>query len=167
MRGMRALLALVAFGLACSGDAPPPMPPPAAPADAGPVSIELGTGTASFRSIPFDGAELELIHGPQGGYHIDVAVRWSGLHPEGLRLRYETRRASDDERLALAEFLLHPGLVARDGAGWLRTGDRTVFDTMDPRPFVDLDVRVLVRATDARGVIAEDMRAVRVVDREP
>lgn len=40
--------------------------------------LELGTGTARFAPLT-DGAEVEMIHGAQGGWHIWVSVRAEGL----------------------------------------------------------------------------------------
>jgi hypothetical protein len=44
------------------------------PADDGVPSIEVGTGLAGFQPIP-PGADLEVIYGSQGGYHVWLSVR--------------------------------------------------------------------------------------------
>lgn len=36
--------------------------------------VEIGTGQSSWESLP-DGAPVELIHGPQGGYHLFARIR--------------------------------------------------------------------------------------------
>lgn len=46
----------------------------------GDASVELGTGTTDF--IPLsDGDELEVVPGPQGGFHFHVHARMTGLDP--------------------------------------------------------------------------------------
>jgi hypothetical protein len=50
------------------------------PCDPGPEpTLELGTG--EFEHVPLDpdGAVVELIHGPQGGYHVVVSLGATGL----------------------------------------------------------------------------------------
>jgi len=40
--------------------------------------IEAGTGVLAFEPL-VDGGDIELVHGPQGGYHITTAVKLCGL----------------------------------------------------------------------------------------
>ncbi len=52
------------------------------PVDVEPT-LELGVGTDDF--TPIDDAEFaELVHGSQGGYHIDLAFRAEGLNTKQL-----------------------------------------------------------------------------------
>jgi hypothetical protein len=41
-----------------------------------PVEVQPGTGVDRFEPL---GSELELVHGPQGGWHLVAAARWCGL----------------------------------------------------------------------------------------
>ena len=59
------VLALLAFGC---GNSP------------GTGEVTIGTGTTEFESIG-DGAELEVVAGPQGGFHFHVHARMRGLDP--------------------------------------------------------------------------------------
>ena len=59
-----ALLALAAFLAACT--------------DSGLPGVELGTGEIAFEPIS-EGQALELIRGPQGGYHFLVSIRTKNL----------------------------------------------------------------------------------------
>lgn len=68
----RVLVASVLGALAASG---------CAAADAGPpgeASLEVGTGTARFAPV-LDGEEVPLVRGAQGGWHLWVSVRATGL----------------------------------------------------------------------------------------
>lgn len=52
------------------------------------VSAEIGTGTEGFEPIP-EGGTLEIVRGPQGGYHLLGAFRGCGLTEGSLILRFE------------------------------------------------------------------------------
>ncbi len=85
-------LALLTLGwVGCSGEAEPP--PPAdtdlgqtgSPADtsdpcAGELGLEIGTGTETFSALDAQ-QDIPIVHGPQGGYHLDLAVRVCGFDP--------------------------------------------------------------------------------------
>jgi hypothetical protein len=68
MRPALSILALLALG--CPND-------PDDPADAG---VTLGTGTTEFEPLG-EGDSLEVVAGPQGGFHFHVHARMSGLDP--------------------------------------------------------------------------------------
>ena len=140
----------------------------AAVADSGPVvepRVELGTGRTSFVEIPESGATLELIAGPQGGWHIDVTARLWGLEIDGLILTYEIRR--DGEMINLPrQFTLREALVVREGDHWLRAGDFVPFDIGMPSEVVGDTVTVHVIAEHVDGPRAEDSRTVTIVDEE-
>lgn len=50
----------------------------AAPPEPTGASLEIGTGTARFAPLS-DGAEIPLVRGAQGGWHMWISVRASGL----------------------------------------------------------------------------------------
>src|SRR5688500_751925 len=102
--------ALHAFALlACS------TAPSTEPRDAGAAArVELGTGEVAFESIPESGATLELVHGPQGGYHLVVAIRVWELVPDRLSIVYEVERPGG-ELLARTPFVLDRARFVREG----------------------------------------------------
>lgn len=54
-----------------------------APADdRSPGAIELGTGQDGFEDLPRSGGRVELVHGPQGGWHVYGRVRLRGVAPD-------------------------------------------------------------------------------------
>ena len=75
------LLALALMAGSCTPDSPAGDAGSRADALAG-IALELGTGQASFVSLPPSGASVELVHGPQGGYHILGRVRFRGFPPD-------------------------------------------------------------------------------------
>jgi hypothetical protein len=146
------------------------VPPPdasAPPVDVvvtGPARQELGAGTTRFAPLD-EGGTIELVLGPQGGWHVDLTARGVNLLPEGLTLRYEVR---DDTRPTAWNYPVMASLNARrvvaDGAGWARVGDRAVFDIRAAGEVTGRMVRIAVRAERGGAVVAEDARTVRVVD---
>lgn len=73
-----AALLAAALTLAGCGDAPP-----------GPVGepeVEIGTGMVSFLPLS-DGQALDLVAGPQGGFHFHVHARMRGMSPGDPRDR--------------------------------------------------------------------------------
>lgn len=85
---LRAALYLVFAGvLGCASpvtpaDAATDVPPFDAGPDAAASFIELGTGQLSWEPLRPSGNRLELIHGPQGGYHVFGRARFRGLGPD-------------------------------------------------------------------------------------
>lgn len=46
------------------------------------VPLELGTGRIQWEALPPSGGQVELVHGPQGGYHIWGRVRFRSFDPD-------------------------------------------------------------------------------------
>jgi hypothetical protein len=136
------------------------------PGASGPASVTLGTGRASFETIPEIEPTLELVGGPQGGFHVFVSSRLSGLDVEDLTLRYGAMDVETGQSVGRsATILLMAGRVVRDGDGWVRTGDILILDDASPEPVRDRTLRIRVTASEADdGSVAEDVREVRIVD---
>jgi hypothetical protein len=127
--------------------------------------VELGTGRTSFVEIPEAGAELELVAGPQGGWHIDVTTRLYDLAIEQLLLTYEITRDGDVVSMP-RQFMLREALVLREGDHYLRAGDFVPFEITQPADIVGDTVVVRVTAEAVDGARAEDQRTVTIVDEE-
>ncbi len=129
--------------------------------------MELGTGRANFIEIPTSGASMELVAGPQGGWHLDVSVRLYDITVEGLLLSYRTEQ--DGTTISMpGEFLLSERRLIRDGDRWLRQGDQLIFDILGPEEVVGETVDVFVVAAPPDGPPVMDARmGVLVVDEEP
>jgi hypothetical protein len=69
---LRSIIVLAALACGCGGDDEPVVE--------GPPRIELGTGESSFESLS-DGDEIEVVLGPQGGFHLVGSARVGGIHP--------------------------------------------------------------------------------------
>ncbi len=64
--------AVLGASLAAAGCAPEPA---GCDPDGGEPRVVIGKGLDSYRDLDEDDRTLELVHGPQGGYHVDLAVR--------------------------------------------------------------------------------------------
>lgn len=64
------------------GGAPRDVPSFEGSVDVGSALLELGTGQLQWEPLNPSGNRLELIHGPQGGYHVFGRVRYRQLGPD-------------------------------------------------------------------------------------
>jgi hypothetical protein len=124
--------------------------------------VELGTGEVSFVPIAESGATLELVHGPQGGYHVLVSVRVWDLDLDRVSLVYEV--SAGTRALSRTPFVLEASRFAREGDHVVRTGDFAILDVTGPEDVAGQDVLVRVTATADDGSSATDARTVTVVD---
>lgn len=159
MRLLASALAALALA-ACSADDAPP-----GGYDAGPDAmprVELGTGTSTFVAIPESGGTLELVMGPQGGYHVDVTVRAWDLDLDRPTLRYEVARV---DGASLADIsIVDDGRFVRDRDGFVRTGDFAQLDITGPADVVGDEIVVRVTLTTRDGTSVNDERRVTIVD---
>ncbi len=136
------------------------------------VAIELGTGQSSWEDFPRIGAQLELIYGVQGGYHVWGRMRVRGFEPDvdvnysavdlttGRTLRtpsiWSRRRFESNTSFGLAPI----------GGGVFETDAELVILSIDCAAEVlghQLQVRVLVRERSSQR-IASDVRTGTVID---
>ncbi len=141
-------------------------PDPTRPSESGDVSgdarLELGTGTSAFEPLA-EGADVELVEGAQGGWHLDVALAGWGFGPGGALVEYEAVD-SGAERLSFvtrAE-LSESGVLVLDD-GWQRVGDRVVLDIDTAADVVGSELVLRVTA-ELAGQTWSDERRVVVVD---
>ncbi len=166
-------LSLVALSLVgCGGgegsDAAVVPPDAACPLDGAGVTpwIVLGTGDTSFVSLA-DGDDLELVHGPQGGYHLlTTALLGLAVSPEAHVLRYDVSGA-DGTVLGTTQVALNERRLTRTCGGWFRGGDRVVLTIAGPADVVGTDVELVVSVLDADGEVVRDARHLHVIDDAP
>ena len=92
------------------------------PDASGPL-LELGSGQLAWEPLRPNGNRLELIHGPQGGYHVFGRVRFRGLGPD-VYVSFRVTPAGGGPAIN------DPGsrVRLRDTRGLVRVGDDT-FET--------------------------------------
>ncbi len=153
-------------------DGAPPAPSDAAPQDvpAARVAVEIGTGLRAWEAIPPAGGRLELVHGPQGGYHLLGRVRFRGIVPD-VRLTFRVTPAEGGPSLTLEESVrrMEDHGLARDGDGYVSAWPELVIldirfpGTVVGRMFL---FQVFVR-DNAAGAVYGASRRITVVDEEP
>ena len=127
--------------------------------------MELGVGRTAFASLS-DGDPVELVAGPQGGWHLDVGLRFgAGSAHAGFRLVYDAVRLAGDPVSYTTVADLGPSAVLDDGDGWVRLGDRVVLDISSPTDVVGRVLVVRVTAELANQTWSDERRIV-VVDDE-
>lgn len=142
--------------------APDPGPPTAPGVVTGEPWVELGTGVTAFESLEEE-ARLELVAGFQGGWHVDVAIRFGGFEANGLLLVYEALTVDAVALSFPTEATLSERRVIADGDDFARVGDRVVLDIGDASDVVGQEV--VVRVTAALGDrTVSDERVVTIVD---
>lgn len=162
MRTRLLALLLATITVACGpGDGDVDAGPDAQAPDA--PRIELGAGTANFVPI---GDTMELVAGPQGGWHLNVTCRLYELDLDGITLSYRIEREGVMVSMPLSLELAENRFV-REGDHWLRAGDFVVFDITMPSDVVGDTVTITVTAdpTDAEPV--SDSHTVMVADVSP
>ncbi|MCO4774278.1 MAG: DUF4876 domain-containing protein [Deltaproteobacteria bacterium] len=126
--------------------------------------VELGTGPSTWSPLA-ESDPVELVAGPQGGFHIDAAVWFGGFGPGGVVLVYEAVD-TDAERVSFVTqaVLFEQNVLAAD-EGWYRVGDRIVLDIDDAQEVVGAEL--ILRVTAALGDATwSDERRVVVVDED-
>ena len=90
------------------------------PGGGGGGELEIGTGEWAFVSVE-DRGEIELVYGPQGGWHVWVSLQVGGLDPRRVEMELTTEIAGMPE--SRERSIVHVDLQpARDGRfvryGW-------------------------------------------------
>lgn len=162
MRGGYAVaLVIGAIGIACG---PGSSRAPIGRCDLGDAGadgcVELGVGadaSVAEESIP-------LVHGPQGGWHLEVGLRMRGAVPlEDLAVEYEVR--NEERVLGVMRYAIEERLLEPDGAlGMRRVGDIVILEVEDGRPLLGSRVSVTVRLESAgSGLVEIDRRSLTIV----
>lgn len=142
--------------------APDPGKPPVSEEVWGDPWIELGTGVVDFEPLT-DGDDIELVAGLQGGWHLDVSLRFDGFGPDGVVLSYEALSADATTISYRTDAILQEASVLPDDEGFLRLGDRVVLDIPSADAVVGTEVVLRVTA-ELGGQTWSDERQVLVVD---
>lgn len=161
-------LALSILLLGCDGAAGEDASVPAG--DAGPPSVEIGTGFTEFEPIA-EGGDLEFTLGPQGGFHFLASLRARGVRPGNPDDRMDpgnpttTFRAFVGDRrvdLMASSYTqgLEPGL---EPGTYEMVGRLLILDIDQCADIQGMTVRVEVEVVDVAGARVTDERTVTAV----
>lgn len=118
-------------------------------------TVEIGTGEDTWSPL-LPGGDLDLVLGPQGGYHLWLAVRAGGLHQSGSLT--SLRIAAEDGSLDLGEQTWSNALVPDGdacrlvGLQYVTPAEYWSFEGI--QALLSLPVRVDARVVDERGDVA-------------
>ncbi len=120
--------------------------------------LTLGLGRTAFSPLT---EEVGLVYGPQGGWHIEPALRVQGPGPEGLALRWEGLDATSGQLLTYPNTvaLSERNVVRAADGSWERVGDLLIFDVSDDAEVLDRAVRVRAALTDTTGAPLAEVEA--------
>ena len=157
---MRCCIVLVLVALLSACD---PVEPAAK--DDGSPRVELGIGQLAFQPLR-DGDTIELVHGLQGGWHLDLSARFAHVAPQAFTITYTATRRSDGELISFdARYAVKARRLQRDDAGGLlRLGDRVVLNIDAPSEVVDEDLDIEIVARGDAGAELTLQRIITVVD---
>ena len=157
---MNARAAVTAFGFALALAALEGCPPPTSCSNVvGPSTLEIGAGDpnspATYRAL-HDGDTTTLAGGSQGGQHIWVQLRGTGLCGARPRVRMRVVRASDDHSV---------GVSIVSGAAWSSMGTNGAILSAPLRAIIEPDeycalvnggaVRIEANVDDTEGRIVD------------
>lgn len=120
-------------------------------------TLELGSGESEFAPIE-DGAHVDLVRGAQGGYHVWLSMRATGLAPKNVRTHVTAERDADDLMLSESRVALQFTPVAAETPTIEFAGWPTIL-TM-PACAVGQLLRIHVELQDAEGARAAATRFV-------
>lgn len=157
------------LALVCACGTPSRESDAARPVDAEPdallIPLELGTGEVGFESLSATSPTLEIVYGPQGGYHVFLSMRVRGIVP--AEMLYRLVREDDGHVLANLDLLVRAGTFTPAGEALQRVGDLVVLNVVSPADVLMRDVRVEARVTSSTGERVMASRTLRIVDAEP
>lgn len=125
------------------------------PQFSGPPTITVGTGTFAYEDVEEE-QQLEIDAGPQGGHHVWLGVRTTGLDPRQLRLDTQlySAPAGEDEVIEGESFFFFPQMFEGAESGvWETAG---LPHQVNRGEVANRRFRLEVIATDQGGRTAED-----------
>jgi hypothetical protein len=129
--------------------------------DSGP-SLLLGTGESGF--VPLEGSppDLELVHGPQGGYHLLLGFQAKNVDSEHF-VSIEATGHIEGELLASSE--RWASLRCNADSGYLEGANFFLIYDSEPEALVDQLTAIDVLLRDNDGIEATASLTVRIIDR--
>ncbi|MEQ1504519.1 MAG: hypothetical protein ABMB14_19935 [Myxococcota bacterium] len=126
------------------------------------AGITLGTGVDAFTPLS-DDDPLAIVYGPQGGYHLPLAVRGCGAVPDAV----DSHLTGDDpDGRRVVDLTVAHGWVPVDDccADALDLRGYLPDDAVDGLIGAEVSLRIEVVAVDGGGDVGADAVRVRVID---
>ncbi|TVQ88972.1 MAG: hypothetical protein EA397_15950 [Deltaproteobacteria bacterium] len=123
--------------------------------------LVIGTGERAFERLDPDDPVLELVYGPQGGWHVVLAFEARGLASGGLSI-VDGTGVIDNQLVATIDsaWVTFTSIDGRQQS-W---NTFMIFDVPDPGPLHRAWLEIDVQVTDPRGRIAEGQAEAMILD---
>lgn len=126
----------------------------------GGVELTLGRsadGGSGFEAYSTASAEIDLVHGFQGGYHVEPTLYLTGVGDSApdTRIDYVVERAGDGEQISRdTSYEIVPGGWTSYQNGYLHRSNPVIFDIQEPEEVVGdpVELTVTVDVTDGEEV---------------
>ncbi len=99
---------------------------------------------------------MDLVYGPQGGVHVEVALLSTGLDASGA-WRVEVEGYQGGEQVAATAQTLPEPTCRPDGAGAQVAGLRLIFGDQVSPSDLEAPIEIVARVTDSLDNVAEDI----------
>ena len=151
---------LIASASACSASVDRP--------DAGPPSLEIGTGTGGFEPL-VDSESIYIVQGPQGGYHFFGSLRAQNINagdsedlsdPQNPQTTFEA--FVGDARVDAMASSYRQGLQKTNGFAEM-IGRQVILEILDDDELDGVSVRFSVTLQDADGIELRDERTLMAI----
>ena len=126
--------------------------------------VVLGGGSMTWVP-PAQGADIELVAGSQGGWHLDVSVWFGGFGPGGVQLSYKAVDTAANRVSFVTQAELFEVSVVPAEEGWYRFGDRIVLDIQGTGEVVGEELILRVTAGLEEQAWSDELRVL-IVDEE-
>ncbi len=122
-------------------------------------SLQIGTWDGRFTRLAALDNAFTLVAGPQGGYHIDIALAFDLQAFDSVSIALEAVDAGDQQTLSHPlQRMLDSTNVQKLSGLWVWSGERVIFMSTDPQEIVGRSIEIRARATRS-GAVAEAVAA--------
>lgn len=128
--------------------------------------IEIGTGETAFVPLK-DGDTIDIVHGPQGGYHFNGSLRVQGIvagdpdfidDPNNPITVFEAFEGETQIDLDFSTYKVGLDPVDGEPGVYQMLGRRVILDITSDDVLDGKEVRMTVKVEDIHGVVVEDER---------
>ena len=127
-------------------------------------TLEIGLGVGAFTPVA-DGDPMPLIHGPQGGWHLEIGLLATHIDAGDL-ITGSLEGTIDGERVAISA----PWLDMRcdeEAGGLVSWSTRLIYPTETSEELDGLTTEITASVTDLRGITVSTSRTFVIQDEAP
>jgi len=127
--------------------------------------VTVGHGEVDYLPLS-DGDAVELIYGPQGGWHLNLGARVGGIGPDSVILTYRIWDVARTHQVGYPIKMVPTLSPSPDDDSFEQCGISVVLAIEAPEDVVQHKLLVETELIDG-SLVVRDARTVVIVDREP